>query len=229
MLENLQKIPTEKMLLTSSVGMLQKRRGGHPMRLLFFVRPNELLNFEKGKFEVMTPEYLATATQAKKEFGDSFTVNLESAAPSNKLQTQPIFNIAKNEQGRSSPCFTPITSQNSTVLPATFVLRLNKPMPLSSKIEDMIGQIPDLTLMGVNGTPLNTTIHVKVEGSSAEVSAAPTNSSLINLIIQNESENNMQSSAKGLFVSLADQVHCYFFSDNKDLKVISLKNIKKTT
>ena len=190
------------------------------MRLLFFVRPNELLNFEKGKFEMITPEYLATATQAKKEFGDSFTVNLEATAPANKLQLQPIFNIAKNEQGRSSPCFNQITSQNSTVLPATFVLRLNKPMPLSSKIEDLIGQISDLTLMGINGQPINTTINVKMEGISTESASAPSKSSLINLIIQHESENNMQSSAKGLFVSLADQVHCYFFSDNKDLKVI---------
>lgn len=189
------------------------------MRLIFFVRPNELLNFEKGKFEIMTPEYLAAATQAKKEFGDSFTVNLEAAAPANKLQLQPIFNISKNEQGRSSPCFNQITSQNSTILPATFVLRLNKPMPLSSKIEELINQISDLTLVGNNGQPINTITNVKIEGSNSEVSTVSTNTSLINLIIQHESENNMQSSKKGLFVSLADQVHCYFFSDNKDLKV----------
>jgi mediator of RNA polymerase II transcription subunit 1 len=87
--ENMQSTPAEVLVLTSSVGLLKKRSGGTPMKLLFFVRPTELLNLEQKRMDSLT-NALKEASTAKRSIGNSVTINLEAAAPSNKLQIAPL-------------------------------------------------------------------------------------------------------------------------------------------
>lgn len=193
MLQNYFKDP-QTMLLQSSVGILQKRLGGHPMKLTYFVPPYELLDVETKSLTQLSVELLS----ARKTLGMSVTVNLE-ASTANKLQTQPILTVAKDSQGRNSPTYAPIGAHNSIMLPAIFVLRLNKPMPMVFKLAQQIHQITDINFLE-NTAP------------------AP----ILSLITNYASEGEITDATKGLFVSLPDQNHCYFMTDNKSLQVCDI-------
>lgn len=219
-MESIQFSSPEAMLISSSIGLLTKRRGGHPLKLTFFVRANELLNLELKRMDSLQ-EALQNAESAKKTIGDSITINLEAAAPSNKLQIYPLF--TKNAKSDGSYSFQPITTANSTMLPATFVMCFNKSFPIAMSVIDEIKRITNL---GVFEETSRSTSSIKIENSSVEMHKEQT--SLLNLIINIESQGMHNDSQKGLFVSLADQSHCYFISDNPDLSGMSIKTIQFT-
>lgn len=173
-------------LLQSDVGILQKRRGGHPMRLTFLVSPFELLDLEKQSISPLSIELINTKT-----IGFSATINLE-ASGANKLQILPILSINKDQQA----IYCPLATHNSTMLPASFVLRLNKPMPLTTSWIQQIQQITELPF-----------------GDSSK------NSPFLGLISNHESEGVYKCGTKGVFVSLPDQTHCYFLTESSNLNV----------
>lgn len=218
-IENAQNISPESMVVTSSVGLLTRRRGGHPLKLTFFVRPNELLNLESKQMDSLQ-KALQNAEISKKSIGDSVTINLEAAAPSNKLQIYPLLN--KNAKVDGNYNFQPISSANSTMLPATFVMCFNKSFPIANSIVESIKKITNLGVF--EETSRSTTI--KIENSTVELQKEQT--SLLNLIISVESQGIHTNAQKGLFVSLTDQSHCYFISDNPELAGISVKTIQFT-
>ncbi|XP_055536445.1 mediator of RNA polymerase II transcription subunit 1 [Wyeomyia smithii] len=171
------------LLLKSPLGIVQKRRGGHAMKLIYFVAPYDLLDLE-GR----TMKPLNTETISAEKVGHSVAVNLE-ASTANKLQIQPLL----VQQG-NSPVYSPIEKHNSTSLPATFVLRLNKPMALNAAV---LKQIRLIT------------------GDGATV---PTLTCLMSLIVEHASNGVVTDIAKGLFVTLPDQYHCYYMTVNRNLQ-----------
>jgi mediator of RNA polymerase II transcription subunit 1 len=197
-------------VLSSSVGLLTKRRGGHPLKLTFFVRACEMLNLEQKRMDTLK-DALENAAASKKNIGNSVTVNLEAATPSNKLQISPIL-VKNGGKPDGNYSYQPITNANSTMLPATFVLRLNKPFPIASRIIDEIKKITSLSVL---------------EDKSPVKSESDSNS-LLNHIINLESEGSYPNAQKGLFVSLADQSHCYFISDNPEMTGLNVKSIQFT-
>lgn len=216
--ESMTNAPPEALVLASSTGLVTKRRGGHPMKLLFFVRPTELLNFEKKRMDPLTSA-LQSAAAAKKSIGNSVTINLEAAAPSNKLQTAPM--LVKNTKPEGGFTYNQINLHNSTMLPAVFVLRFNQGMPLNQQtVEDIKKITNNLGVFGDQQTVF------KTELAPAESASAFT--PLVNLIINLESEGANENGQKGLFVTLADQSHCYFISDNNDHQGTVIKTIQFT-
>lgn len=216
-IDSMQYASAEQMVLASSVGLLTKRRGGHPMSLLFFIRPTELLNIEQKRMDSLT-DALQGAAAAKKVIGNSVTINLEAAAPSNKLQIAPLLIKSGKSDGNFS--YNQISLHNSTMLPAAFVLRLNKGMPVTTLIVDEIKKITNnLAVVGEES------IGIKSENASPFVDANP---SLVNLIVSNESQGTYNNGQKGLFVSLSDQSHCYFICDNAELTGTVIKSIQFT-
>lgn len=194
-LTNLYKIQTfykdlQMMLLQSSVGILQIRRGGHPMKLTYFVPPYDLLDLETKSQIPLTIDLM----NSKPSIGMSVTVNLE-ASTANKLQMQPILTVVKDSQGHNTTTYTPIGTHNSIMLPATFVLRLNKPIPICLKLTQQIQQITEIPF-------------------SDKISAP-----MMGLITTHASDGEYKSATKGLFVSLPDQTHCYFMTENQNLQV----------
>lgn len=187
------------MVLQSPVGVLQKRRGGHPMRLTYFMPPFELLNLEAKSLSALTVDLITS----KSTLGMSVTVNLE-ASPSNKLQIQPVIVFTA---GHSSPTYSTMGTHNSIMLPASFVLRLNRPMPICVTL---INQIQEKTEFPFGDVAMKTPI--------------------LSLITQHISGGVLQSATKGLFVSLPDQNHCYFMTENRNLQVNekSLLKMKKS-
>jgi mediator of RNA polymerase II transcription subunit 1 len=192
------------LIMQSPVGMLQRRRGGHAMRCTFLVPPYDLIDPEKKQLQPLTAALINS-----KKLGRFVTVNLEAAA-ANKLQTCCILNISKDQQGRSSPTYAPLSAINSTMLPASFMLRMDKPMPISMKFVEQLNQL-------------------QTESSTFATTVAQTPTPLIDLIVKSVTENEVQTMAKtGLFVSLLDQCHYYYMTENKALQGIVVSKIPFT-
>lgn len=187
------------------------------MKLLFFVSPSELLNIEQKRMDSLT-DALQAATTSKKIFGNSVTISLEAAASSNKLQIAPLLIKTGKSDGNFS--YNQISLHNSAMLPAAFVLRLNKGMAITAQIVDEIKRITNH--LGVFG---DESPSIKLENSlDAPKEVA---SSLVNLIVSTESDG-LYTNGQGCFVSLADQSHCYFISDNPELTGTVVKSIQFT-
>ncbi|XP_004522228.2 mediator of RNA polymerase II transcription subunit 1 isoform X2 [Ceratitis capitata] len=200
---------SQQLIKASSVGLVLKRRGGHPMKLIYFISPYDLISLDTKTVEPLTTELLTS-----KDIGFSVTVNLE-ASSANKLQILPIVSVANDPQtGSEMPIYAPLNQQNSMLLPATFVLRLNKPLPVCHANLRSLG----LPLgAAADGSGLEST-------DKKEVSV----SSIMNLVVQTASEQQLKNSQKGLFVNLPDQTHCYFFTENKQLQATLVTSIPFT-
>lgn len=73
----------------SLVGVLEKRRGGHPMKLTYFVSPYDLLNIEKNELDVISIENIIN-----KSLGYSVTVCMEGST-AHKLQTTTLITVSR--------------------------------------------------------------------------------------------------------------------------------------
>lgn len=227
-IESSQNLSPEVMVNASSVGLLLKRLGGHPMKLIFFVRPSELLNLQQKRMDSLA-NALQTATAAKQNIGNSVTINLEASAPSNKLQIAPLL-IRSGIKLDGNYSYNQINLNNSAMLPAAFVLRLNQGMPVTTQIVDEIKKITnDLGVFG-DETHREASTTIKLENFSntnGDLQKEAT-TSLINLIVHDESQGSYENGQKGLFITLADQSHCYFISDNPELTGTIIKSIQFT-
>lgn len=185
------------LLMQSPVGILSARRGGHPMRLTYFVPPYELLDVEKKSLLTINDDLFKGHNDKKKPIGMSATVHLE-ASSKHKLQISPTLIVTKDAKGHSSPIYEPMSSTNSIMLPAYFVLRLNEGMPIGIQTLIEMQKITDIKFdekVTINPQPM------------------------LNLIAQHVTEGAMTDATKGIFVTLPDQNHCYFMSENSNMKV----------
>ncbi|XP_055692700.1 mediator of RNA polymerase II transcription subunit 1 [Lutzomyia longipalpis] len=184
------------LLLQSAVGIVQKRRGGHSMRLTYFVSPYELLDLEAKS---LTP--LSVDVVHARNIGTSVTVNLEASA-SQKLQVQPILTVDQDGE----PIYAPLATHNSTMLPASFVLTLNRKMPITLALVEQMTQITQVTF-GPDAT-----------------TAEP----LLRLIARNATDGELVGATKGMFVTLPDQNHCYFLTESEALRGVVVTSVPFT-
>lgn len=181
-------------LLQSSVGILQSRKGGHSMRLTYFVPPYQLLDIENN---VLRPLTVDLVNDQQNAIGLSVTVHLE-AAFSNKLQIAPIIKIQKDAQGIAKPEYLSFNADNSIMLPAYFVLRLNKLIVIGTHLLREIEQIT----------------HCKFPKEFFSET-----SPILNLIACHSSDGRLKNTFNGLYVSLPEQTHCYYLTENTALTV----------
>ncbi|KAH8369874.1 hypothetical protein KR093_001338, partial [Drosophila rubida] len=187
----------------SSVGLVMQRRGGHPMKLTYFCPPLHLLEAQvKGDLADATASRDYNIEQVMKSpVSLNATLNLEGSS-ANKLQILPVVSFS-NESGLplELPAYAPLTQNNSMLIPATYVLRLGKPMPVC---------IESLRALGLPGVP--------TEGSL----------SVMNLIVQTASKQIIRNIQKGLYVNLPKETHCYFLTDNRKLQGTMLSSLQFT-
>lgn len=92
-LQNVFKEPFN-LLHKSPVGILEKRRGGHPMKLTYFVPPYDLLDVEKNELDAINIEGIIS-----KGLGNWVTVCMESSA-AHKLQISPLITVNRSMNGK---------------------------------------------------------------------------------------------------------------------------------
>ncbi|ERL89217.1 mediator of RNA polymerase II transcription subunit 1 isoform X2 [Dendroctonus ponderosae] len=181
----------------SPVGVLEKRRGGHSMKLTYFISPYDLLNVDKHEIDAISIDSIIS-----KGLGYWVTVSIEGSV-AHKLQTTPLITINRSMNGKSTPSYTPLTIQNSAVVPACFSLKLNKPMPVCVSLVRKMQQIQQW---------------VEVETRAPQP--------LLNMIVNQCSGGKMScNNNKGLFVSLPDQTHCYCMTENRNMNGIFVSSI----
>ncbi|KAK7009139.1 mediator of RNA polymerase II transcription subunit 1 [Biomphalaria glabrata] len=188
------------------LGIMLPRLAGKPMKLIYFVSPYDLLDKKS-----LTAHPLTVEAITENFLGQSVTVCLEpvpdSASP-NKLQTMPLMNVSKTQEGKSLPSFSAVTKINSMMLPASFVLVLPQPLPISMQLLQKITMLTNLE------------IHQVTECKS-----------LCSLVLETYSDGKIQDCRK-LFVSLPDQRHIYFLDGlngvSQDLQGVMVSRIPFT-
>ncbi|CAB3221812.1 unnamed protein product [Arctia plantaginis] len=196
----------------SPIGFLQKRRGGHAMRLTYFVSPYELLDKDKG-LQPLTTELLMTGKPSASSglaslvapshtpIGHSATVLLEGSIP-NKLQLSPILSGGPRSGKSNGPVYAQLVPQNSAMLPACFTLKLSAPTPLCAGLAKHIHATTEVEVAGDWG---NAKPMLGLVAQQAYSKLSPGKSIELNL-------------SKGLFVNLPDQTQCYFLCEARGLE-----------
>ncbi|KZC13828.1 Mediator of RNA polymerase II transcription subunit 1, partial [Dufourea novaeangliae] len=184
----------------SPVGILERRRGGHAMKLTYFVSPYDLIDQENRTCDALNSEIVI-----KRKVGHSVTVCMEGST-AHKLPTSSIITVNRSPTGKSTPSYAPLTGTNSSVLPACFVLKLVKKMPMCMELLRRIQKVTEL--------------------ECADISAPHP---LLSLIIQHASDGQLDCrNNRGLYVTLPDQQHCYFMTENKNMEGVLVCSIPFT-
>ncbi|XP_012531022.2 mediator of RNA polymerase II transcription subunit 1 [Monomorium pharaonis] len=184
----------------SPVGILERRRGGHPMKLTYFVSPYDLIDEENRTYDTLNPD-----TVIKRKIGHSVTVCMEGST-GHKLPTSSIITVNRSPTGKSTPSYAPLTSTNSSMLPACFVLKLGKKMPICMELVKRIQKVTEL--------------------ECGDISAPHP---MLSLIIQHASDGQLDCrNNRGLYVTLPDQQHCYFMTENKNMEGVLVCSIPFT-
>lgn len=76
------------------LGILERRKGGHPMKLTYFVSPYDLIDQENRTCDVLNPE-----TVIKRKIGHSVTVCMEGST-AHKLPTTSIITVNRSNTGK---------------------------------------------------------------------------------------------------------------------------------
>lgn len=207
----------------SPIGFLQKRRGGHAMRLTYFVSPYELLDKERG-LQPLTIELLSTGKPAvatglaslvapsHTPLGQSATVLLEGST-ANKLQVSPIISIGPRAgKGSNGPVYAPLGLQNSMMLPACFTLKLSQPTPLCSGLAKLMNATTEVECAGDwgNAKPI-----LSLVAQQAYNKITPGKTVELNF-------------SRGMYVSLPDQMQCYFLCETQGLEGCLVSSIPFT-
>ncbi|RVE52122.1 hypothetical protein evm_003195 [Chilo suppressalis] len=196
----------------SPIGFLQKRRGGHAMRLTYFVSPYELLDKDKG-LQPLTGDLLTLGKPSASSglaslvapshtpIGHSATVLLEGST-ANKLQLSPIISGGQRPGKGNGPVYAPLVPQNSAMLPACFTLKLSQPTPLCAGLSKLIHATTEVEVAGdwANAKPM-----LGLVAQQAYNKLAPGKVIELNL-------------SKGLFVNLPEQTQCYFLCETRGLE-----------
>ncbi|XP_054707284.1 mediator of RNA polymerase II transcription subunit 1-like [Uloborus diversus] len=186
----------------SPVGILQQRRGGYSLKLTYFISPYDLLDPET---KTSIPFTVDAVTE--KGLGHSVTVCIESST-AHKLQTTSLISVSKTPEGKSLPSFAALSNLNSTTLPANFVLKLPKPIPIATSLVKKIQNVTSAKLTDY-----------------ADLSSAQP---LLNVIINDASNGKITAADQGLCVTLPDQHHCYFLNSNPGLQGVMISSIPFT-
>ncbi|XP_062607689.1 mediator of RNA polymerase II transcription subunit 1-like isoform X2 [Saccostrea cucullata] len=128
----------------SPLGILLPRKGGCPMKLVYYVSPYDLLNKKSRSPYPMTVEAIT-----ENGLGQSVTVCMEQH-PHRRLQTIPLMSVIQQD-GKSLPSFQALSQVNSTSLPACFTLVLAKPIPVAVSIIQAIQEVTDIDVITEGG------------------------------------------------------------------------------
>lgn len=76
------------------LGILERRKGGHPMKLTYFVSPYDLIDEENRTYDTLNPD-----TIIKRKIGHSVTVCMEGST-GHKLPTSSIITVNRSPTGK---------------------------------------------------------------------------------------------------------------------------------
>lgn len=131
-----------RVINTGLLGLLQPRAGGLPLRMTYFITPQERMDMASKSMKNLTP-----ANIFEDNLGVSATVCLEKSEQSRPMPIHPLISPADGKE-------IPMTTDNSVLLPVGFVLQLDQSLPLEkSKYHEIVG-ITGIEFLHENEAPL---------------------------------------------------------------------------
>lgn len=145
----------------------------------------------------------------ERKIGYSAEISIEESPLHHKLQTKPLCELISRESSteKKFPEIIHHLASNSTHVPAVFVLRLTKPLPVCTEQAQEIGKITGIELANIGNE-----------------------SNLIELLAAQCLPGRRRSGTSGAFyAALPDQSHCYWLNSSEDtLKGILVEKIAFT-
>ena len=109
------------------LGFVQPRAGGLPLRLTFFISPQDRVDVISKSFLTLTPAIIS-----QENIGVSASIGIERSDQPQPLPVHPLISAPDGKE-------IPMTASNSVRLPAGFVLNLDTEMPLEmSKYQEIV-------------------------------------------------------------------------------------------
>lgn len=211
-------IDGDLLVMKTLLGVVRSRTGGHPLKLVFYISPYEFLDTSTIARAVLPNTAAAVLEHG---LGTWATISVQGSS-SHKLQMSAIVTVLKGQGGSgldgnkgalgagagATPRYGTLNATNSTALPACFTFNLQKSMTVSKSIVERIHQVTGI--------------------ESINISAEETKP-ILNLLTQQLSNGELDcKNDVGLFVSLPDQLHCYFMTENAQLDGIVINSISFT-
>ncbi|XP_067929237.1 mediator of RNA polymerase II transcription subunit 1-like [Watersipora subatra] len=110
------------------MGLVQPRNGGLPTKLTFFITPYDFLSEKVPTGHPMSIESIQSL-----DLGMSATIGIEQSSTNHQLQTIPLSNFTRGPDNRLVTQFVVSTNINSVMMPASYVLKLKKPIALTQQ------------------------------------------------------------------------------------------------
>ncbi|KAJ6225072.1 hypothetical protein RDWZM_003617 [Blomia tropicalis] len=174
------------MIHKSPAGILEPRKGGYPMKMTFFVTPSDLSDLKAKTSFPLTVNMIL-----ERNLGYSATVYIEESPNMHKLQNESLICV-KMSDGKNLPQVVAHTASNSTQLPACFVLKLSKSLPISIEQIKTISKVTGIDFPNVNQQ-----------------------SNLITLMAnQIFTIKHIAEKTSSFYATLSDQNHCYYVNGN---------------
>ena len=191
-----------------------------------------MVSFLTGQHLVILTLFLTLLVVIEKKLGYSATVGIESADRNYKLQTKSLISVSKSADGKNLPQFAALSNLNSSSLPACFVLKLTKQLPISLEILNKISGVTSIEFSHqqtsyslihliayniLNEKDRNKLADsVKLPSSLLNCNVTTTNGHFSTNSNNNGRTSNIQAMSSmptlgnTFHVKLPDQEHCYF-------------------
>ncbi|KPM12059.1 Mediator of RNA polymerase II transcription subunit 1-like protein 2 [Sarcoptes scabiei] len=172
------------------------------MKLTFFVSPYDLIDVKTKTIFPMTVDVIK-----EKSLGYSVTIGLEDSEQNHRLQIQSLLVVKQQNDGKNLPQFLSHTSMNSQTLPACYVLRLLRPLPICI---DMIRKIYKLTGISQKFTTNNETELIALLKEQYLQSDQILSS-------QEDRDSSKRKSPIPFYTVLSDQSHLYYVNSLNEI------------
>ncbi|XP_051737352.1 mediator of RNA polymerase II transcription subunit 1 [Ctenopharyngodon idella] len=117
------------LIMNGRIGNVQPGRDGSPMTIEYYISPLDVLMGLSGTGEVSC--------------GQVALVTVGSSDVSHRLQMQSLISSPPQVDSLGFPVFQPLTESCSELLPATFLLKLQPPLPMLISFIEKMGEITD--------------------------------------------------------------------------------------
>uniref|UniRef100_A0A8C6Q3T3 Mediator of RNA polymerase II transcription subunit 1 n=1 Tax=Nothobranchius furzeri TaxID=105023 RepID=A0A8C6Q3T3_NOTFU len=178
-------------ILHGTVGLLTARSGGHLVTLQCYVSPYDIFEVEASS-QLNLNENIVPRT-----LGVSVSVTIEGTSAVYKLPIAPLITGTHAVDNKGTPSFSSVTNANCVDLPASFFLKMNRPMPFSLSFIQRMGNATSIPVF----------------------ETSPSLSPLYQLIVQSQLQLLDESSSvpatlnnMHFYSILPDQHHCYFLN-----------------
>uniref|UniRef100_A0A8C1JBX1 Mediator of RNA polymerase II transcription subunit 1 n=1 Tax=Cyprinus carpio TaxID=7962 RepID=A0A8C1JBX1_CYPCA len=117
------------LIMNGRIGNVQPGKEGTPMTIEYYISPLDVLS--------------GSSSTGEGSVGQTALVTVGSSGTSHRLQTESLISSPPQVDSSGLPVFQPLSESCSELLPATFLLKLQPPLPMLTPFIEKMGRITD--------------------------------------------------------------------------------------